>query len=738
MNTSFVDLKHKMHVQHELNDNFKSIDTPVGFKNIVLYPHQRVVIQALIDLEDKRVLTLDTDAFDNYTHRDVIIESNSLVLSEPFGTGKTIEILGWILYKPIPRAMPTHVNITLGNRGDMSQAVGFSHEIIRKFTGPNALIRPNLIIVGASVLSQWEKAINNFTNLKVFVIGNSHHLQTFYKLFVDNKTKIYDIVLLKNGTVTGSFIVPGEDISAIKDHRPLISVMGIITESCCWSRVIYDDFDTIKIPSGARAINALFTVYVSATTKKTSVPNPANVVYKNLTEALRSNRPILNNITCDLKLFTNFNIKNNKDFVEMSTKIPIINKNRYVYANPDDNYIKLLGAMRQEDANHLMEMLNGDALSTAAETMGIKSTNIADIFSRMLDKKYDRYMNDKYVLNTIEKFRREILPVLKPFPENENYSNAEILLIRDSLIKKKIPECEYYSNLLEELLDELQAEYVKLKEIDGITIGRVIDNIKEGQCQICCLPIDDSPAFIVKCCGLIVCDVCGIKGNRIGYRYDYKLKCNTMMGSCANCKSTIYPRKDLIFVDRDFNIENLIEATGDEKIEEPFIETPMENEIVKIKNPKLKALLDIVEGRSPDNKEPATGVIKSLLEGRVDIPQDQYTEKKVLVFAGFNETLNNIENFLVEHNVEFLRLGGTYKEMSEMVQIFKTSGKVLLVNSSQHCAGLNLQFSSDLVFMHKIMNSNVESQVAGRAMRIGRTCNLHIHYLCYSNEKILV
>jgi hypothetical protein len=39
------------------------------------------------------------------------------------------------------------------------------------------------------------------------------------------------------------------------------------------------------------------------------------------------------------------------------------------------------------------------------------------------------------------------------------------------------------------------------------------------------------------------------------------------------------------------------------------------------------------------------------------------------------------------------------------------------------------------VFFHKMIDKNIEAQVAGRAQRIGRICNLHMHYLMYNNEK---
>lgn len=759
---SFFTQNHALNSQIELTENFDTIETPKGFKTIELQPHQQTVVKALIDIEDRRVLIVRTGDFSEYTDTDVVVETSALVLSEPFGSGKTIEILGWIMARPIPRALPQHANsVTIKTNDEKNQPayrrrnpepekLPFRHEIIRKFTGPDALIRPNLIVVGSSVLIQWENAITSFTDMKVFSIGNYYQLQAFYKMYREKKLKAFDIILLKNGTVTGNFTLPGESASESKDYRSLVSVIAKMTAGSCWSRVIYDDFDTIKIPSGSGAINALFTGYVSATTKDAYSVKNSIIKYDNLVDALKNRPAPLNLILRDKTLFTNFNVRNTADFVEMSTKIPIVKKFRYVYANPDDNYIRLLGAMGEQDANNLMEMLNGDAIGTAAEAMGIKSTSVADIFSRMLDKKYERYMNDQYVLEMIERVRTEIVPALEPHHEAKKHTTTELDTIRATIAKKNLPNCKYYSINLEQMLDDMNTEYLQSKEMNGLAINRVIDNIKEGSCQVCCVELDDTDAFIVRCCGLIVCDECGIKGNQIQRRYDYKFKNPetgkiggyTICGSCANCKTTVYPHTDLIFVDRNFNMEALLAAKGDEKPAEPLPEVTVAEVVedekpaeVEIKNPKLKALLKIIRGDVPENAEPVSSKIKHLLEGRVDIPAPKGIQRKVLVFAGFNETLNNIENFLVEQNVNFLRLGGTFKEMAETVKKFQTYGNVMLINSQQHCAGLNIQFSTDLVFFHKIMDENVEAQVAGRAQRIGRTCNLNIHYICYNNEK---
>lgn len=754
--TSFITTAHALNNTTELDENFDAIETPcgdLGFIGIELYPHQAVVVKAMLDLEDRRVIKVPSDAYNHVTNQPVVIQFSGMVLSEPFGSGKTYDLIALILMRPLPRAVPEYTNsivlkdVVTGARRQRQTKESFKHEISRIFTGENALIRSNLIVVGSSVIEQWRRAFLEHTKLNVLTVRDYYELKRFQKIYNERKLSTFHVVLIKNGNVTGTFVLPDEKPEEKRDNRSMVTAVAKITANSCWARAIYDDFDTIHIPSDAYGINALFSIYVSAT-RKEGVPTKKRLVsYETIEQALTDRRVPLNNILADRTLFTNGSIRNNQEFVERSTNIPIINKFRYVYANPDDNYIRLMGAMGEDQANQVMEMLNGDAIGAAAAAMGIKTDSVADIFKRMLDKQYEKFLHDKAVLENIDEIRANVVPMLEPHPEGKRHSMHELDQIRSAIVKKTIPKIAYYSVAIDQLLDELHAEYTAAFERDGLAINRVKDNIRSGTCQVCCMPLQNMDTFIVRCCGLIVCDICGIKGNQIGKRYDYKTKTETLVGSCGNCKAVIYPQKDLIFVDASFDIDQLLVARGDEKPEpipepEPVAaeaepEEPAEPEI---KNPKLKALVEIIRGKNPEGQEVLENVkIKHLLEGRVDLPPPEDLPRKVLVFANYNETLGLIENTLRERNIEFLRLGGTYREMADTVKEFqKSSASVLLVNSQHHCAGLNIQFATDEVFFHKILDGNIEAQVAGRAQRIGRKHNLRLHYLLYRNEKNLM
>lgn len=730
---TFNNYQHSLGERVVLNETFEMVNDPPGLKTIKLYQHQRTLVKAMLDLEERRgVVIRDNTDYSSITADPLFLETSAMVLSAEFGTGKTIMVLAMILYKPIPRATPFHVNLCGINCHEMpiyrnrKQPVEFKLEINRRFIGDDVLLKPNLIVVGSSVLIQWQQAIENFTSLKIFMISDYYSLCKFKKIYDENKVNIYDIILLKNGNVTGNL----NWMDSTTSYHSLISVIGEMTISKCWSRVIYDDFDTISIPADAHAINSLFTIYISATTRKQKF-KPCSTA---LINRISTGHIPLINISYDHYLFTNFNLNNSNEFTEMSTRITIMECYKYVYSNPDDNCLRLLGAMSDEEASNVMEMLNGDAVGTAADALGIKSTSAIDIFQHILQKKYDSYMKNKQILAIIGKIKADILPTLGPHRKNKQHSAEKIRELEKIIVSKRIPPTEmfkFYSLTLERFISDQSEEYTYKVEQDGLALERVIDNVKEGECQICRLPLEGEGVFIIRCCGLIVCDVCGIKGNQLKHNGG---KNKGIYGTCANCRAHIDPRCDLVFLDPGFDIESIISEKEKDIVVEEIEQEIVDITVKEIKNPKLKALSEIIVGAIPENQIVVNNNIPKLLRGKISIPQSDDIEKKILVFANYNETLGHIEDLLVDMNVKFLKLGGTYKEKAETVEKFKTYGQILLVNSQQNCAGLNIQFCTDIVLFHRINDENITGQVVGRGQRLGRSHNLKLHYLLYNNE----
>tara|TARA_B110001469_G_C9331873_1_gene176818 strand:- start:20 stop:385 length:366 start_codon:yes stop_codon:yes gene_type:complete len=111
-------------------------------------------------------------------------------------------------------------------------------------------------------------------------------------------------------------------------------------------------------------------------------------------------------------------------------------------------------------------------------------------------------------------------------------------------------------------------------------------------------------------------------------------------------------------------------------------------------------------------------------------------KKKTLVFSNYVNSLVNLEETLVSHNIPYGRVKGTGATITAVINKFK-NGKldVLLLNSAYHGAGHNLQETERIIIMHHL-GSNLYTQVVGRAQRLGRTSSLEVVSLLYPNEEI--
>ena len=306
-------------------------------------------------------------------------------MSEKFGAGKTIIILALTLAKPIPDNRPIYqtcrVNpYQLRNHGCSGQKTSF---FIKKVFDDDHIIKPALLFVASSVLLQWKKAVKDFTDLKIFVVAGVYDLRDLYKRMRNKSINNYDIVLVKNGNITGKFTVHGyyEDKND-RMQRKIYNVIANISRGLCWSRVIFDDYDIIKLPRPTGFINGLFTWFISATDLVVRPLVHEHVEHDNLCDILKYHNINLYHMSRSPLLKEVFNVCNDEKYTEES-----ISSGRPVFwahtiVNKNKQYIQMIGAMAGDKAYRIMEMLNGDAIETAAEHAGIKTNNITDILKR--------------------------------------------------------------------------------------------------------------------------------------------------------------------------------------------------------------------------------------------------------------------------------------------------------------------------------------------------------------------
>jgi hypothetical protein len=104
-------------VEHLLNNSYTKIESVPGLKTS-LFPHQKTIVKAMIDLEMNRSYNIPIlyDG-DNATHK---LKTTSGVLSEAVGSGKTIDILSVILLQKIPKVYPDISELNLFNRNSFN------------------------------------------------------------------------------------------------------------------------------------------------------------------------------------------------------------------------------------------------------------------------------------------------------------------------------------------------------------------------------------------------------------------------------------------------------------------------------------------------------------------------------------------------------------------------------------------------------------------------------------------
>lgn len=811
--------KYELHKLEKLTSEFEKIDTPKKIK-IPLFESQKTSVAAMIRVENKGGLWFndhtrniyisrrnrDNINWGNKIHR-VFIKSNIGVLSNPLGSGKTLEILSLIAEKSMPKAHTT--TLRLEGIGDkiFKNPSKFSCPILNITKKVRKILRPALIFSGRPALKQWLYAIETQTHLRVFLISHVRELAEFKLILNAGGINNYDIILVKHGTVSGTVVLPKclpkEEREPINDitHMELYNVICNMTRDKCWSRVIIDDFDQIDFPENFGQMNALFTWYVSCTkgmpkqsryiitcrkynNHVTMYAKLPHTIGSHLYNTYLSYYELLNNKV----IFTNFNVCCTDQFIKDIIHIGKPMFYTYTLKNPNNVFIAALGVMGDEKNNDIFQMLNADALEEAAELAGIASMDTKDIFQKILDDKFGLWEKSRNILKFIKvESDPHIIHLRLPLKTNPNkndtYNKSHLRILRP---------IKYHYYGLDKLMMEEKYHWFTVKTENGKSIERVQKNLQASICAICSCSlvvniinddneddeddIDDYMADILgdvelessytavsqqfhseaskqevsksvimmKCCGVTLCSECGIRGSnfRRSIMYGRQNK-EVITGLCSNCKIKIL-FNDLIFINKDFDHDKIIlenlecENSSDAKCPVESDETgeTKEKEAPKKNRDKLDVLMDIINSVVPCEQKQHEKTIPGLMVGKKNLSMATKKETKVLIFANFEETLNNIEKRL-NGEIKYHRLGGTANQIHNAAILYNTTDKlnVLLVNSIKYCASLNLQSTTDVVFIHKILNKHIESQTIGRAQRIGRKYELRVHYILYDNEK---
>ena len=136
------------------------------------------------------------------------------------------------------------------------------------------------------------------------------------------------------------------------------------------------------------------------------------------------------------------------------------------------------------------------------------------------------------------------------------------------------------------------------------------------------------------------------------------------------------------------------------------------------------------------NNQPETnqGTLPNKDAALINILRNVKPSQKFLVVSNYDSTFANIKQKLFDHNIKFSVIAGSSAHIQKVIKEY-ISGEiqVILMNSNNFGSGLNLEMTTDIIIYHKLKKTT-ETQVIGRAQRLGRKSQLNITYLKHSNE----
>ena len=102
---------------------------------------------------------------------------------------------------------------------------------------------------------------------------------------------------------------------------------------------------------------------------------------------------------------------------------------------------------------------------------------------------------------------------------------------------------------------------------------------------------------------------------------------------------------------------------------------------------------------------------------------------KFLVFSEYDNTFFPMVAAMRENGIAFVEIKGNIKTREKNLELFRAGRiPVIFLNSNYNGAGINLTEATDIILCHQ-MSDTTTQQIVGRANRISRQIELHVHHL---------
>jgi hypothetical protein len=531
---------------------------------------------------------------------------------------------------------------------------------------------------------------NRFTNYAQIESYIRHSFNTFTKDFNEGRFESYEQFIDTIGKLRDRI-----DYARVQTTRDYVECEHVEEiEGFVFQRVIFDEADSIKLPSCTHVFGKMTWCITSSMASLLFPHGEYNSTVLNLTDGMRGCTMLKSKMNY---LRSSYNvgyhtariygcmIRNHPEFVMDSMSLPSPTISYHRCYTPSH-----IAALNGNIDEAIMRAMNAGDLDQTAVEIGcpIRSeTNIIKSACNMFQTQFDsiqlRISEKQRQIQEIgierEKFDAETREkgVLEENEKNERARHSHNLYSRLTYAKKS--------------LDDLKVE---MKLVD-----ERIHNIKERICQssekTCpvCLDTCTKPT-ILNCCNNIFCFNC------IHHIVNGRAK-------CPMCRAGVNPDSMNLILDISKYERQVSNAYDDI--------TDMESQLTAMtESHESSVLFDKIDV-----------LIRELIMNPT---------KRYLVFSEFNGTFNVIRDRLDQTCISYEMLSGSTVHIQKIIQSFR-EGKVqvLLLNARFFGAGLNLQMTDEIIIYHR-MNSDLEKQVIGRAQRLGRETTLSIRYLCYNNE----
>lgn len=438
-----------------------------------------------------------------------------------------------------------------------------------------------------------------------------------------------------------------------------------------WKRVFYDEADTLHLPSTRPKAMTRFTWLISASWANLLFPNACHYINTATMSSILASQHFP--LDGDLKkvLQTSYQQHNSASYFYM----------RYL----------VISATYFKDFLHTANPLRGKLIlrcreDYVRESITLPPIQIRNILCRpsvlhqvvqnAISADVRTLLHAGDIQGALERLgvrAEEPMSLVRAVTENRNKELDRLKKTYDfkSSLDYATPQAK--ENALKSLKDKIQSLE---DQISGLKSR--IENYKDEMCPIC-FDEPQNPA-LTPCCGRIFCAGC-------------VLTSLTRQPTCPLCRANIHPSGLRNLATN--GVSEVVQSTSEDPTPQPL--------------KKNEQLVEILK---------------------------QNKKGKFLVFSRFDNPFIQIQQELEQMNVSVKQVRGNKDVIASTLKSFQHGEtKVLLLNSLQAGAGLNITAATHVILLHA-MTHEEEKQILGRAYRLGRTEPLDVIRLLHPDEMV--